>query len=76
MRRRFRFTPYSLPNGGGHHAPHINITHDNGDLRIELKKNIQSGEERRLLLTPEQFFEISEKSDEIQRAGRIMSDYR
>ncbi|CAF1141221.1 unnamed protein product [Rotaria sordida] len=59
MRRRFRSTPYSLPNGGGHHAPHINITHDNGDLRIELKKNIQS-----------------DKSDEIQRAGRIMSDYR
>lgn len=78
MRRNRRFTPYPMRigGGGGHHAPHINITHDNGDIRIELKKRIQSGEERKLLLTPEQFFDISNKSDEIERAGRIMSDYR
>lgn len=75
FRRRDR--PYvSLPSGSGKHAPHIKLTHVNGDIHIELKKKIQSGEERTLLLKPEQFFEISHKSDEIQQAGRQMAAYK
>ena len=63
-------------NGPGDHAPHINFTHVNGDIHVELKKTIQSGEQRTLLLTPERFFEISHKSDEIPQAGRHMAEYQ
>jgi len=74
---RRRYNPYARrDDGAGVHAPHINLTHVNGDIRVELKKTIQSGEERTLLLTPEQFFEISHKSDEIRQAGHAMADYR
>ena len=58
------------------HAPHINLTHVNGDIHVELKKTIQSGQQRTLLLTAEQFFEISHKSDEIRQAGRAMAEYK
>ncbi|CAF1072942.1 unnamed protein product [Adineta ricciae] len=63
-------------NGPGDHAPHINFTHIGGHIHVELKKAIQSGEERTLLLTPERFFEISHKSDEIRQAGRHMAEYQ
>jgi hypothetical protein len=76
-----RYRPYSRNHGGrqnnnggaGDHAPHINLTHANGDIQVELKKVIQSGVERSLLLTPEKFFEISHKSDDILQAGRAMA---
>ncbi|CAF3666708.1 unnamed protein product [Rotaria sp. Silwood1] len=68
---RWRYTPYERRDDGpGDHAPHINLTHVNGDIHVELKKKIPSGEERTLPLTPEQFFQISYKSDEIRQAGR------
>ena len=74
------FRPYSRnrrhQDGAGVHAPHINLIHVDGDVHVELKKTIQSGAQRSLILTAEQFFEISLKSDEIQRAGREMSNYR
>ncbi|CAF0994087.1 unnamed protein product [Rotaria magnacalcarata] len=76
MLRRYRHAPYvRLTEAPGEHAPHINLTHVNGDIHVQLKKKIQSGEERTLLLTPEQFFQISDKIDEIRQAGHIMADY-
>ncbi|CAF1300764.1 unnamed protein product [Adineta steineri] len=66
---------YSNNNGAGDHAPHINFTHVDGDIKVVLKKVIQSGVERSLLLTPEKFFEISHKSDDIVKAGKAMADY-
>jgi hypothetical protein len=62
-------------DGAGDHAPHINLTYVNGDVHVELKKVIQSGEQRTLILKAEQFFEISFKSDEIRKAGREMAQY-
>ncbi|CAF1151790.1 unnamed protein product [Rotaria sp. Silwood1] len=78
-----RYHPYSRNRvvridksaGAGDHAPHINFTHANGDVQIELKKVIQSGVQRSLLLTPEKFFEISHKSDDIYKAGNAIADY-
>ncbi|CAF1364059.1 unnamed protein product [Rotaria sordida] len=78
-----RYHPYSRNRvvridksaGAGDHAPHINFTHVNGDVQIELKKVIQSGVQRSLLLTPEKFFEISHKSDDIYAAGNAIADY-
>lgn len=77
----FRYHPYSRNRGetlskrasAGDHAPHINFTYVNGDIHIELNKTIQSGAQRSLLLTPEKFFEISHKSDEIYEAGKAMA---
>ena len=77
----YRHHPYSRNRGGalnkgggaGDHAPHINFTHTNGDIHIELKKMIQSGAERSLLLTPEKFFEISHQSDDIFEAGKAIA---
>ncbi|CAF4131729.1 unnamed protein product, partial [Rotaria sp. Silwood1] len=76
-----RYHPYSRNRvvridkgaGAGDHAPHINFTHANGDVQIELKKVIQSGVQRSLLLTPEKFFEISHKSDDIYKAGNAIA---
>lgn len=63
-------------DGAGTHAPHINLTYVDGDVHVELKKVIQSGVQRTLLLKAEQFFEISFKSDDIRKAGREISSYR
>ncbi|CAF2615057.1 unnamed protein product [Rotaria sp. Silwood2] len=79
----YRYHPYSSNRGGtlnksagpGDHAPHINFTHVNGDIQIELKKVIQSGVERSLLLIPEKFFEISHESDDIFEAGKAIAGY-
>ncbi|UJR24888.1 hypothetical protein I4U23_006256 [Adineta vaga] len=76
-----RYHPYSRRHGGkfnnndgsGVHAPHINFTYANGDIQVVLKKVIQSGVERSLLITPEQFFEISHKSNDILQAGKAMA---
>ena len=76
-----RYHPYSRNSGGrqhnndgaGTHAPHINFTHANGDIQVVLKKVIQSGVERSLLLTPEKFFEISNKSNDVLQAGKAMA---
>lgn len=74
----YRPSPYNRRHhaGGGVHAPHINLTYVHGDVHVELKKTIQSGAQRSLILTSEQFFEISLKSGEIQKAGREIADYR
>ncbi len=73
----YRHHPYNRIHrgGAGTHAPHINLTYVDGDVHVELKKVIQSGEQRTLILKAEQFFEISSKSNEIQKAGREMADY-
>ena len=59
--------------GAGDHAPHINFTHMDGDIQIELKKTIQSGAQRSILLKPEKFFEVSHKSDDIFAAGKAIA---
>jgi hypothetical protein len=64
---------YNITDSAGHYAPHINLTHANGDIQVELKKVIQSGEQRSLLITPEKFFEIAHENDNIQQAGRAMA---
>jgi hypothetical protein len=76
-----RYHPYlrnhertlSKSAGVGDHAPQINFTHINDDIQIELKKVIQSGETRSLLLTPEKCFEISHKSEDIFTAGKAIA---
>ncbi|CAF1197047.1 unnamed protein product [Adineta steineri] len=74
-RRRHDNNRIRLPGGAGAHAPHINLTYVDNDVHIELKKVIQSGEKRTLILKAEQFFEISQKNDEIKRAGGKIANY-
>ncbi|CAF4146129.1 unnamed protein product, partial [Adineta steineri] len=74
-RRRHDNNRIRLPGGAGAHAPHINLTYVDNDVHIELKKVIQSGEKRTLILKAEQFFEISQKNDEIKRAGGEIANY-
>jgi Ring finger domain len=62
-------------NGPGDHAPHISFVHRLGLIHIELKKQIQSGEERSLLLTSEEFFDISLASKVIRQAGGAIANY-
>jgi hypothetical protein len=75
MTRRYTNSGRRHDDGAGTHAPHINLTYVDNDVHIELKKVIQSGEERTLILKPEQFFEISKKSDEIKHVGREIANY-
>lgn len=72
-----RYHPYSYRNnnGAGTYAPHINLTYVNNDVHVELKKTIQSGEQRTLILKPEHFFEISFKSNDIRQAGNEIANY-
>jgi hypothetical protein len=70
---RYRGRKQSINVSAGHHAPHINLTHANDDIQIELKKVIRSGEQRSLLITPEKFFEIANGSDDIQQAGKAIA---
>lgn len=63
-------------DGAGTHAPHINFTYVDGDVHVELRKTIQSGEQRTLILKAEQFFGISLKSGEIRKAGREIANYQ
>lgn len=60
-----RYHPYGNRHrdGAGDHAPHINLTYVDGDVHVELRKHIQSGAQRTLILKVEQFFDISFKSD-------------
>ncbi|CAF1238466.1 unnamed protein product [Adineta steineri] len=74
-RRRHDSNRIRLSGGAGAHAPHINLTYVDNDVHIELKKVIQSGEKRTLILKAEQFFEISQKNDEIKLAGRNIANY-
>ncbi len=54
----------------------LNANYAENDVSsIFLKKVIESGEERTLILKPEQFFEISKKSDEIKHVGREIANY-
>ena len=62
-------------NGPGYHTPHISFVHRSGEIHIELKKRIQSGEERSLLLTSEDFFDISSASNVIRQAGAAIANY-
>lgn len=73
--RRFVRNGNFRGNGAGTYAPHINLTYVDNDVHVELKKTIQSGEERTLILTAEQFFAISHKSDEIKHVGNEIADY-
>lgn len=74
-----RYHPYGRrnhDNGAGTYAPHINLTYVNGDVHVELKKTIQLGAQRTLILKTEHFFDISFKSDDILKAGREIADYQ
>lgn len=76
MTRRYTNNRRGWGDGAGTHAPHINLTYLNNDVHIELKKTIQSGEQRTLILSPEQFFEISKKSDQIKHVGGEIANYQ
>lgn len=73
-----RYHPYASRHrdGPGDYAPHITLIYVDGDVHVELKKTIQSGQQRTLILTTEQFFDISFKSDHIRKAGREIASYR
>lgn len=72
-----RYHPYGNRHrdGAGDHAPHINLIYVDGDVHVELKKTIQSQQQRTLILTAEQFFDISFKSDDIQKSGCEIANY-
>lgn len=62
-------------NGGGLHAPHISFVHQSGQVQIELKKRIQGDFDRTLVLTSNEFFDISFESNDIRQAGTEIAKY-
>ena len=69
--RRFVNNGRHRGNGAGTHAPHTNLTYVNNDVLGELRKTIPLGEQCTFILTPEHFFEISGKSDQISHVVTI-----
>ena len=69
-----RYHPWHR-SGEGKFAPHISFVDQSGQIYIELKKKISTGQERILLLTSEQFFKISFQSNSIRQAGNAINNY-
>lgn len=72
--RRYRSRPH-VESGAGKYAPSISFVYQNEQVQIELKKNIQNGEERTLILTSDEFFQISFESNEIRQVGNAIAAF-
>lgn len=79
MAIRFRhnrsFLRHHAITAGGARAPHISFIYHDNKVQVQLQKTIRNDVERTLILTADEYFEISYGSQEIRKAGKKIADF-